>query len=88
MNASGYLKGQGWRGEGHSLDTTNRGLSRPLLVTHKVDLAGLGTKKNDFGNQWWMDSFDKSLKGAMKIQIVCLSSTGTNAHWDADPLLG
>lgn len=71
MNASSYLKGQGWRGEGHSLDTTNRGLSRPLLVTHKVDLTGLGTKKNDFGNQWWMDSFDKSLKGVMQVQDVC-----------------
>lgn len=61
MNTSAYLKAQGWRGEGFSLDHTNRGIARPLLVDHKKDLAGLGTKKNDFSNQWWLNAFDKSL---------------------------
>ena len=62
MNASAYLKGQGWRGSGFSLDQTNRGLSKPLLVSHRTDQSGLGTKKNDFSEQWWMNNFDKSLK--------------------------
>jgi len=61
MNTAAYLKAQGWRGEGFSLDHTNRGIARPLLVDHKKDLAGLGNKKNDFGNQWWLNAFDKSL---------------------------
>jgi len=61
MNAVAYLKAQGWRGEGFSLDHTNRGIARPLLVDHKKDLSGLGTKKNDFSNQWWLSAFDKSL---------------------------
>lgn len=62
MNASAYLKGHGWRGDGFSLDASDRGLAKPLLVSHKLDLAGLGTKKNDFSNQWWLTSFDKSLQ--------------------------
>jgi len=63
MDASTLLKGQGWRGEGHSLDTTNRGLARPLLVQHKADALGIGNKKHDFSDQWWLTNFDKSLKG-------------------------
>lgn len=62
MNASAYLKGQGWRGEGFSLDKTDKGLSKPLLVSQKADQSGLGTKKNDFSEQWWNSAFDKSLK--------------------------
>lgn len=61
MNAADYLKGHGWRGEGFSLDTTNRGLAKPLLVQRKEDAVGLGAKKHDFSNQWWLSSFDKSL---------------------------
>ena len=62
MNAGAYLKDLGWRGEGFSLDTTDRGLARPLLVQHKNGLDGIGAKKHDFSNQWWLNSFDKSLK--------------------------
>lgn len=62
MNAASYLKGHGWRGEGFSLDTTDRGLAKPLLVQRKDNAVGLGAKKHDFSNQWWLSSFDKSLK--------------------------
>ena len=70
MDASTLLKGQGWRGEGHSLDTTNRGLARPLLVQHKADALGIGNKKHDFSDQWWLTNFDKSLKGVGKPAVA------------------
>lgn len=63
MNAASYLAKQGWRGAGFSLDNDDRGLAKPLLVQHKVDLTGLGSKNNDFSNQWWLSAFDKSLGG-------------------------
>lgn len=62
MNASAYLQAQGWRGSGFSLDRSNRGLSKPLLVSQKTDQTGLGTKRHDFKDQWWTSAFDKSLK--------------------------
>lgn len=58
MNASVYLQNQGWRGIGHSLDPSDRGLSKPLLVPHKSSKAGLGSKEHDFGNQWWLNAWD------------------------------
>lgn len=62
MDAAGILKSHGWRGTGHSLDTSNRGLVKPLLVSHKQDLLGLGKKKNLVSDQWWMRAFDESLR--------------------------
>lgn len=59
MNASAFLQKQGWRGKGHSLDQTNRGLKNPLLLAHKIDNSGLGTKKNNFEDQWWLRAWDK-----------------------------
>ena len=40
MDASSYLKRHGWRGDGHSLDHTGRGIRKPLLVSKKVDVLG------------------------------------------------
>jgi nucleolar protein TMA23 len=64
MNTETYLKSQGWLGTGHSLDahTTARGISRPLLVSKKQDVLGLGNKKHNHADQWWMNAFDKSLQ--------------------------
>lgn len=63
MDAAAYLKGQGWRGTGHSLDGQNRGLARPLLITHKQDALGVGINKHGkVSDQWWMRAFDESLK--------------------------
>jgi nucleolar protein TMA23 len=63
MDAAGLLKKQGWRGLGHSLDSSNKGLCKPLLVTKKVDVLGIGINKSDvIAGQWWLKAFDSSLK--------------------------
>ncbi|KAF1966655.1 hypothetical protein BU23DRAFT_560067 [Bimuria novae-zelandiae CBS 107.79] len=64
MNAERLLKKQGWRGSGHSLDTTGRGIKKPLLISHKQDQNGLGHKKSAWktDDQWWMRAFDESLQ--------------------------
>lgn len=64
MDAIAYLKGQGWRGDGHSLDKRGLGIKKPLLITHKQDQLGLGKKKaaHNLSDQWWMRAFDDSLK--------------------------
>ncbi|KAF1955168.1 hypothetical protein CC80DRAFT_493111 [Byssothecium circinans] len=64
MDASAYLVKQGWLGTGHSLDTSGRGIKRPLLISHKQDQLGLGKRKaaHTADDQWWMRAFDESLK--------------------------
>jgi hypothetical protein len=64
MNADAYLKRHGWKGTGHSLDHTGRGIKKPLLVSHKQDQSGLGHKKaaHRVDDQWWLRAFDDSLK--------------------------
>lgn len=64
MNAESYLRKQGWKGSGHSLDTTGRGIKKPLLIAHKQDQLGLGKKKAAWttDDQWWMRAFDESLQ--------------------------
>ena len=44
MDANAYLRKQGWKGSGHSLDGYGRGIKKPLLITHKQDQLGLGKK--------------------------------------------
>lgn len=77
MDADAYLRRQGWRGTGHSLDHTDRGIKKPLLITHKQDQLGLGKKKaaHSADDQWWMRAFDESLKniGSGTGQEVCIS---------------
>ncbi|OCK84548.1 hypothetical protein K432DRAFT_288745 [Lepidopterella palustris CBS 459.81] len=64
MDASAILKGHGWRGAGHSLDHHGRGIVKPLLISNKQDLLGVGKKKpaHNVSDQWWMRAFDESLK--------------------------
>ncbi|KAF9729019.1 hypothetical protein PMIN02_001758 [Paraphaeosphaeria minitans] len=64
MNAEGLLRKQGWRGAGFSLDTSDRGIKKPLLISHKQDQLGLGKKKasHTTDDQWWMRAFDESLQ--------------------------
>ena len=78
MNAAALLRDQGWRGQGFSLDQFNRGLARPLLVEHKFDSAGLGSRKDDFGNQWWLKAWDKPFSGSRPEHQVLLHM---NAPW-------
>jgi hypothetical protein len=64
MDAHAHLRGLGWRGTGFSLDKSDRGLARPLLVTHKFDNRGLGSKtqKEKQADRWWLNAFDAALK--------------------------
>lgn len=64
MNADAYLRKQGWKGSGHSLDLTGRGIKKPLLIAHKQDQLGLGKKKAAYttDDQWWMRAYDQSLQ--------------------------
>lgn len=62
MDTTAYLKKNGWRGAGHSLDHTNRGIVKPLLISHRTDALGIGKKKTQVADQWWMRAFDESLK--------------------------
>jgi hypothetical protein len=73
MDAESYLKRHGWRGTGHSLDHTDRGIKKPLLIAHKQDQMGLGTKKaaHKTDDQWWMRAFDESLKNIGTGKEVC-----------------
>jgi nucleolar protein TMA23 len=65
MDAHAYLTRQGWRGKGHSLhhSSDSIGLARPLLVSQKQNTLGVGKKQHKTSDQWWMNAFDKSLKG-------------------------
>ena len=63
MDASAYLRNQGWRGDGHSLDHTNRRIKKPLLVSKKVDVLGVGLNKHTaVSDQWWLRAFDQGLR--------------------------
>lgn len=62
MDAAAHLKRHGWRGHGHSLDKHDRGIKKPLLISQKADLLGVGKKKTLVADQWWMRAFDESLK--------------------------
>ncbi|RFU26638.1 DNA-directed RNA polymerase, partial [Scytalidium lignicola] len=65
MDTHALLKSQGWRGTGHSLHPTNdsTGLTRPILVSRKQNNLGVGKKQHRTSDMWWMNAFDKSLKG-------------------------
>ncbi|ESZ98088.1 hypothetical protein SBOR_1544 [Sclerotinia borealis F-4128] len=65
MNAHALLTSQGWRGSGHSLHHSSDtiGLSRPLLVSKKDNVLGLGKKQHKTSDMWWLNAFDASLKG-------------------------
>lgn len=63
MDTRAYLTGQGWLGTGHSLHPTGRGIKKPLLVSRKSNVLGVGKKKHDtHADQWWARAFDAGLK--------------------------
>lgn len=63
MDAQAYLQKHGWRGHGHSLDQSGRGIKKPLLVSRKVDVLGVGLNKHAaVSDQWWLRAFDNGLK--------------------------
>lgn len=65
MDAHALLTSQGWRGTGHSLhpSSDSTGLAKPLLVAQKKNNLGVGKKQHKTSDMWWMNAFDKTLKG-------------------------
>lgn len=75
MDSSAYLIKHGWLGTGHSLHPKGHGIRKPLLVSEKLDLLGVGKKKHDIhADQWWARMFDSTLK---ELQI---GTCGTSAN--------
>ena len=73
MDAHAHLRGLGWRGAGHSLDTEGNGLKKPILVSAKQDKKGLG-EKHDFSDQWWLRALDDGLKSfGTGRQVACFT---------------
>ncbi|MCJ1297276.1 hypothetical protein MMC08_000062 [Hypocenomyce scalaris] len=63
MDTTAYLTRQGWLGAGHSLHPGGRGIKKPLLVSKKPNVLGLGKRQhNSHAEQWWARAFDSSLK--------------------------
>ncbi|QIW97040.1 hypothetical protein AMS68_002558 [Peltaster fructicola] len=63
MDTAAYLKKQGWRGSGHSLDHSDRGIKKPLQISKKVDALGVGIQKYAaVSDQWWLRAYDQGLK--------------------------
>lgn len=64
MDTAAYLTNQGWRGDGHALHHSGRGIVKPLRVSQKQNVLGIGKKKHDaHADQWWLRAFDATLKG-------------------------
>ncbi|KAL8982717.1 MAG: hypothetical protein Q9205_002857 [Flavoplaca limonia] len=62
MNAAAYLTSQGWPGSGHALHPDGKGISKPLLVSKKTNVLGVGKKAHDaYADQWWSRAFDETL---------------------------
>ena len=63
MDPAAYLTKHGWLGTGHSLHPRGHGIKKPLLGAAKLNLLGVGKKKNDIhADQWWARMFDSTLK--------------------------
>lgn len=63
MDTAAYLTRQGWRGSGHSLHPSGHGIAKPLLISKKNDVLGVGNRKKDaLAGQWWLKAFDNTLK--------------------------
>lgn len=63
MDTAAYLTKHGWLGAGHSLHPNGNGIKRPIRMTEKLDVLGVGKKKHDIhADQWWARMFDTTLK--------------------------
>ena len=64
MDAAAYLTSHGWRGHGHALHRSGRGITKPVHISQKADVLGVGKKQHDaYADQWWARAFDDTLKG-------------------------
>jgi hypothetical protein len=81
MDSAAYLQRQGWRGDGHSLDLTGKGIKKPLLVSKKVDSLGVGLNKHAaVSDQWWLKAFDQGLKDLGTGKQSVLASVQKHGH--------
>ena len=82
MDASAYLQKHGWRGEGYSLDLSDHGIKKPLLISKKVDVLGVGLNKHAaVSDQWWLRAFDEGLKNfgtKQESTLACVQKHGVN----------
>ena len=75
MDTAAYLTSQGWAGHGHALHHSGRGIVKPIAVSQKNNVLGVGKKKHDVhADQWWARAFDETLKG---INATKDGATGT-----------
>ena len=75
MDTAAYLTSQGWAGHGHALHHSGRGIIKPIAVSQKNNVLGVGKKKHDaHADQWWARAFDETLKG---INATKDGATGT-----------
>lgn len=64
MDVAAYLTNQGWRGKGHALHHSGRGITKPVHISQKANVLGIGKKQHDaHADQWWARAFDDTLKG-------------------------
>ena len=64
MDAAAYLINQGWRGDGHALHHSGRGITKPIHMSKKANVLGVGKREHDaHADQWWARAFDDTLKG-------------------------
>ena len=63
MDTEAYLTSQGWRGHGHALHYSGRGIIKPIHLSQKANVLGVGKKQHDAqADQWWARAFDDTLK--------------------------
>lgn len=63
MDTAAYLTKHGWLGPGHSLHPNGHGIKKPIHITEKLDVLGVGKKKHEIhADQWWARMFDSTLK--------------------------
>lgn len=77
MDAAAYLTNQGWRGDGHALHHSGRGITKPIRVSQKANVLGVGKKLHDaHADQWWARAFDDTLKGLNTTKNDATGRTG------------
>ncbi|KAI4088987.1 MAG: hypothetical protein LQ339_008629 [Xanthoria mediterranea] len=92
MNAAAYLTNQGWPGSGHALHPNGKGISKPLLVSRKANVFGVGKVAHDAqADQWWSKAFEETLrslngqdtakKGATSCEVDAKSPAILSTRW-------